>query len=347
MPTRAVPASRNPWELPQALSYNTARLPDSLLLSLHKSQTIAFIVLKNDSLVYEWYAPGYSDSSHTNPFSATKSIVGVLTGIALKEGKIKSLDKPICNYLPEYAKDQRKELTFRHLLMMSSGMNYYDHFLNPFGQLSRLYYGNNMPKLINSLRYEKAPGTEWRYKNADPEILTLALQKAVGKNMSEYASEKLWQPLGASREAWWTVDRKKEGYEKSYCCFYSNAKDLARVGMLFEHSGNWQGQQIVDSAYVKQSLTPVQLPDTKGKTFMGYGYLWWLRNVDNVGDYSMEGMRGQYISVIPNENLIIVRLGVKDWYKSKDRFKSITLYPTIVRSVLGVWGNQHVQATTH
>jgi hypothetical protein len=93
---------------------------------------------------------------------------------------------------------------------------------------------------------------------------------------------------------------------------------------------------------VKEAITPVMIPNAErgGKPQNHYGYLWWLRNVDGVGDFSMEGMRGQYIIVIPKEDIVIVRLGVKEWYKTSERFKQPTLYPTIVRSVLGVWGEK-------
>jgi CubicO group peptidase (beta-lactamase class C family) len=342
LPTRKVKADK-PILLPRAASYNTLTLPDSLAWSLKKTRTIGFMVMKHDSIVYEWYAKKYSDSSHTNPFSATKAVVGVLTGIALRDGKIKSLDESVGDFLPEYAKDEKRNITFRHLLTMSSGVDYYDQYFNPIGPLAHLYYGNNVTKLINSFKAEKQPGTEWRYKNCDPEILTLALQKAVGMNMSEYASEKLWKPMGAEHDALWTIDKKNEtGVEKSYCCLYSNVRDLAKVGLLYKHQGVADGKQLVDSAYVKDAITPVMIPNAErgGKPQNHYGYLWWLRNVDGVGDFSMEGMRGQYIIVIPKEDIVIVRLGVKEWYKTSERFKQPTLYPTIVRSVLGVWGEK-------
>lgn len=341
LPTREIPASTKPYDIPYATTFNTKFLPDSLVNALTTTKTVAFLVMKHDSIVYEWYAKGYSDSSHTNPFSATKAIVGVLTGIALKEGKIKSLDEPVGNYLPSFSQDERNKITFRHLLTMSSGVDYYDQYINPFGKLSKLYYGNDMQKLIGTIHAEKAPGTEWRYKNCDPEILTLALQNAVGKNMSDYAAEKLWQPLGANHNAFWTIDSKEAGNEKSYCCFYTNAKDIAKIGMLYEHQGAVGDQQLVDSFYVKQSVTPVNLPNAeRGGVQNHYGYLWWLRNVDGVGDFSMEGMRGQFVMVVPKEELIVVRLGVKEWDKSGERFKALSLYPTILRSVLGLWGTK-------
>ena len=119
------------------------------------------------------------------------------------------------------------------------------------------------------------------------------------------------------------------------------AQTLAKVGMLYEHSGTFGGAQIVDSSYVKASLTAVNIPNGEsGGVQKRYGYLWWLRNLDGMGDFSMEGMRGQFVIVVPKEELLIVRLGVKEWDKPSERFKSLSLYPTIVRSAVGVWGDK-------
>ncbi|HEY0261502.1 MAG TPA: serine hydrolase, partial [Chitinophagales bacterium] len=293
-------------------------------------------------LVYEWYENGYSDSSYTNPFSATKSVVGILTGVALKEGKIKSLDEPIANYLPEYRDSARSLITFKNLLTMSSGLNYYDNALNPFGSLAHLYYGRNVRKFINTLKVEKMAGSNWRYKNADTEILSIAVANAVGMKLSDYASQKLWQPIGAERDAKWVIDdQKNNAVEKAYCCFYTNAHDLAKVGMLYEHHGNVRGTQIVDSSYVQAAIQPVNIPNAEkgGKPQNHYGYSWWTENVDN--DFHMDGMRGQYVIVLPKDDIIVVRLGKKDWYQTSKRFKPETpnFYGLIVRKVRATFGN--------
>lgn len=338
MPYRTVKAGDTKNIVPRSVTYNQQTLPDSLRQVLQLTKTVAFLVMKHDSLVYEWYAPGYSDSSYTNPFSVTKSIMGVLTGIALKEGKIKSLDEPVADYIPEYCDyTMRENITFRHLLTMSSGMKYYDRALNPFGPLSRLYYGPDSRKFVRTLKPEKPAGTEWRYKNSDTEVLSIALRNAVGVNMSEYASEKLWQPIGAERDGKWVIDDQQDAVEKAFCCLYTNARDLAKIGLLYKHHGRVNGVQIVDSSYVQESITPVILPhgDKAGKIQKNYGYSWWTQNVDN--DFHMDGMRGQYVIVLPKEDIVVVRLGKKDWHKK--RFKGdIALYSAIVHPVRETWG---------
>ena len=335
MPHSNVKAT-NYQPLPESSRYNTFKLPDSLQRSLTQTQTIAFLIFQHDSLIYEWYEKGYSDSSHTNPFSVTKSITSILTGIALREGKIKSLDEPVGNYYEPYKRADLSGLTLKHLLTMSSGLNYHDNYLNPVGHLAHLYYGHDMVKFVTTLKYEKAPGYEWRYKNVDPEILGIALRNAVGMSITDYASEKLWGPIGAAHDAYWLTDHKG-GMEKTYCCFHTDARDIARIALLYEHLGNWHGQQLVDSAYVRASLSPVNLPDgERGDSVITrrYGYLWWLRNTDGLGDYAADGMKGQYIGTLPDKDIIFVRLGKRDWYKNGGRFgKFPFLYQEIVRSL--------------
>lgn len=336
---KIMPYSRVQAGIPQPLlvssRYNTITLPDSLRLILDQTKTIAFLIFQHDSLLYEWYAPHYSDSSHTNPFSATKSILSVLTGIALREGKLKSIEESVGNYYPPYADSSRRGITLHHLLTMSSGLNYYDNFINPNGHVSHLYYGRNILKFVNSMKVEKKPGYEFRYKNVDPEILGIALKNAVGMTLSDYASAHLWKPIGAAHDAYWLTDRKG-GMEKSYCCFHTNARDIARIGILYKHFGNWQGQQLVDSNYVRASLRPINIHDgeTGDSLCKRYGYLWWLRNVDAKGDYAADGLKGQYVGTLPDKDIMFVRLGKRDWYYNGQRFKQFPfLYAKIVRAL--------------
>ncbi|HWB62161.1 MAG TPA: serine hydrolase [Chitinophagales bacterium] len=339
MPVRIVKAGK-PQPLITSPGYMDFHAPDSLMHLLKRTHTVAFLVMRNDSILYEWYARGYSDSSLTNPFSATKSIVSILTGIALKDGKIKSLDEPVCDYYPPYRKKGLDKITFKNLLCMSSGVNFRDSYLNPAGPTSQIYYGDNMRGLIDSFYAERPAGTFFRYKNCDPEILTLALQNAVGMNMSDYASQKLWKPIGADHDAQWIVDKPDSaGVEKSYCCFHTDARDIARIGILYEHKGNWRGYQLVDSAYVDASLTPHRLPTEQGKPTNNYGYFWWIRGGNANKNFSADGLKGQYVGVMPEQHLIFVRLGKRDWLKPGQRFKEPKkLYPILSAEVQAIWG---------
>jgi len=146
--------------------------------------------------------------------------------------------------------------------------------------------------------------------------------------VGEYAQEKLWQPMGMENDALWSLDKPK-GTEKAYCCLNSNARDFARIGKLFLNQGNWNGTQIVDSSYVKASLTPASLldPDENNRTVDFYGFQWWLIPVsNNVSIFYARGILGQYVIVIPEKQLIIVRLGNKRGAKEGEHYEDLFTY---------------------
>jgi CubicO group peptidase (beta-lactamase class C family) len=129
--------------------------------------------------------------------------------------------------------------------------------------------------------------------------------------IAEYASEKLWKPMGAEQAAQWSLDHEN-GDEKAYCCFYSNARDFARFGKLYLNNGNWNGVQLVPDQYVKDSVTPAPLLEESGKPNRCYGYSWWLLPGYKGHDiFYARGILGQYVIVIPDKKIIIVRLGHK------------------------------------
>ncbi len=297
-----------PWVISK--DYNKIKLSDSLNNELTDLKSIAFLVVKNDSLNFEEYWDSYSDTSHSGSFSMAKSIVSILVGVAHDEGKIKSLDDPIEEYDNDFAGRDIGKITFRQLLMMSGGTNWDESYISPFSVTAEAYYGDDLKKLMLGMKLVRTPGTTFSYKSGEAQLLAMVLEKAVGENLSNYASEKLWQPIGAVHPALWSLDHKG-GQEKAYCCFNSNARDFARLGELYLHDGNWNGKQIVDSAYAQQSVLPNKLLDEDGNTVDYYGYLWWLLPYNGHRIFYAQGLLGQYIIVIPDKNLIIVRLGSK------------------------------------
>ena len=298
-----------PQAWPVSQQFNKVAAPDSLNALLEEIKTIAVVVIKNDSVLYEKYWDGYSASSLSNSFSVAKSITSLLVGAAIKEGKIKSVDEPVSNYLPEFKEGLAAKLEIKDLLTMSSGSNWDESYKNPLSVTTEAYYGSDVPKVAKSVKIEKEPGTYHTYKSGDTELLALILEKATGKSLSQYASEKLWQPLGAEHAALWSTDHKN-GTPKAYCCFNTNARDFARIGQLMLDSGKWKGNVIIDSAYYSQSVSPCNIPDEQGQPCNYYGYQWWLAPA-YPGVFYARGILGQYIIVIPSKNIVVVRLGHK------------------------------------
>ena len=293
------------WPLHQ--QYQKKAMPAYLKDTLEKYKSVAFIIIKNDSLYFEKYWDGYSDSSISNSFSMAKSVVGILTGIAVDEGKIKSLDEPVADFIPEFKDGGKEKISIRHLLMMSSGLDWDESYASLFSPTTEAYYGTDLRKLVVNQQVAIPPGHEFIYQSGNTELLALILEKATGKNLSDYASEKLWKPLHAMHTAEWSLD-KENGREKSYCCFYSNARDFARFGSLYLHDGKMFGQQIVSADYVKEAITPSPITD-EGKPNNSYGYQWWIKNQDGHQIFYMRGILGQYVVVIPDQQIIFVRLG--------------------------------------
>jgi CubicO group peptidase (beta-lactamase class C family) len=300
-------SSPQPW--PVSANFNKTNPPDELDKILKRLNTVAVVVIKSDSLFYEKYWGNYSDSSWSNSFSMAKSITSLLVGAAIREGKIRSVDEPVGNYLAEFREGLAANLKIKNLLTMSSGSDWDEAYANPLSITTEAYYGSNIYKTATRVKIVKEPGSLHDYKSGDTELLGLIVEKATGKSLSQYASEKLWQPLGAEHPALWSTD-KKNGIEKAYCCFNSNARDFARIGQLMLDSGRWKGKAVIDLDYYTQSVTPCKIPDDSGSPCTYYGYQWWISPADSHIFYA-RGILGQYIIVIPSKKIVIVRLGHK------------------------------------
>jgi len=307
--SRQVPHGEpQPWAM--SSDYNKRAMPDSLKSTLEHYETVEFLVVKNDSISCEQYWDRYQANSLSNSFSVAKSIIGTLVGFAVDEGKIKSIDEPISNYLDWLATGKSADLTIRQVLTMSADLNWDEQYSSLFSITTKAYYGNSLEKIAHSLKVVGTPGKVFNYQSGCTVLLAMLVEKATGKNVSEYASEKLWKPLGAEFSAKWSLDHY-DGQEKSFCCFYSTARDFARLGQLFLDSGMWKGNQVLSKKWVVESTTPAPLLDEDGRPNESYGYQWWITRYDGHKIFYARGLSGQYIVVIPDQRIVMVRLGRK------------------------------------
>jgi len=293
-----------------ANNYNTPKFPDFIKPVNDSLETIAFMVIVNDSIQFEKYWYGYSSDTMSNSFSMSKSWVGALIGAAIKEGTINRVDQKVCDFLPKFCEGRNIELTIKDLLTMSSGLNWIEDYYNPIGQTAQAYYGSDLKGLIMGLTVIETPGKVFKYHSSCTQILTFVLEAATGKTISEYASEKLWAPMGAKHPALWNTD-VGGGDEKGFCCINSSARDFARLGKLYLHQGNWNGKQLLDSNYVKDATKIADLLDEKGNKNTNYGYQFWLAERNGLFVYYARGLWGQYVICIPEKNMVVVRLGRK------------------------------------
>ncbi|MAW96070.1 MULTISPECIES: serine hydrolase [unclassified Leeuwenhoekiella] len=287
---------------PQAKNYNTYELSDTLQ-SIHKEYgSIAYIVIKNDSIVFEEYYDGFGQTSKSNSFSMAKSYVSAMLGKAIMQGYIKSLDQPVGDFIPEYAEGAAAQMTVGDLASMASGLNWDESYYSPFSVTTRAYFDDNLDPVMRNLGMKTEPGQGFTYLSGNTQLLAMVLEKTTGKKLAEYLSKTFWKPLGSQEDALWQMDSEESGLVKAYCCIASNARDFARLGKLYKDYGKWNGQQLLDSAYVAKSISP---------RFEGepYGYGFWLMDYKNKNVFMMRGHLGQYVMVLPEDDLIVVRLG--------------------------------------
>lgn len=280
---------------------------DSLHAEIERYNPAALIIIKNNELLYEEYWDDYNTNSATNSFSMAKSYISLLIGIAIDEGLINSVNDPISNYLPDY-KDY-PELTIKDLLTMSSGINFDESYNSPFGHMAKAYYGTDIKTLNKDYKPITDPGKEWVYLGGNTIILGFILEEVTKMSISEYFSKKIWKKIGAMNNALWTID-KENGRERSYCCFYSNALDFAKVGQLVLNKGMWDDKRVISESYIEEATTPAYyLKDKSGHPVDYYGYQIWTAYYKNLDIIFFRGILGQYTIIIPEKELVIVRLG--------------------------------------
>ena len=323
----------NPQPWPESFSYNKIKLTGDLENELARNETVAFLVVKNDSIVHEQYSDNFKSNSLVNSFSVSKSIVGVLTGIAIRDGLF-NLDDAVGMYIPEFKTGENSKLKIRHLITMSSGLNWDESYSSLFSMTTEAYYGTDLKKLILCLKVIEEPGKTFRYMSCNTVLLAIIISITSGMSISDYASKYLWNSIGASQSAYWSLDNN-DGLEKSYCCFYSTARDFAKVGKLFLDSGYWNGQEIVPFDFVMESIKPNGCVDGNGNPVDYYGFHWWLMNSGENKIFYARGILGQYIIVIPEERIIIVRLGKLRGEKNNNHYTDMINYTNGVLKIFG------------
>ena len=300
------------------------------------NHTLALLVVQRGVLVYERYFNGHSRQAISASMSVAKSVVSALLGIAQGEGHIGSVDEPITRWLPELlANDARfAQITLRHLLLMRSGIAFSEVYRSPLSDAARFYLTDKLQAELGRLRIDTPPDTAYRYKSGDTQLLAMALQRAVGMPLAQYAQTRLWQPMGAEFDASWSLDSTAHGQVRAFCCLNATAVDFARFGLVFLNGGHYNGRQIVPADWVQDSTAVQQRPgvdaaiqrnvEAPSLGHMAY-YAWqWrraampntapgplpvgqLRPASN--DFYAQGLYGQFIYIAPDSQTVVVRLG--------------------------------------
>ena len=219
--------------IPEKFISNEENIEFDSFLETH--ETVAFLVIKDDTILYEKYFSPYNENSLLISFSIAKSFISALIGIAIDEGFIKNVHQPITDFLPKLKEKNERfsNITIEHLLNMRSGIKFNEEYNTPFALMAKFYYGTNLKKYVYNLKIDKAPDLEYKYQSANTQILSMIIKKATGKKFHKYFEEKLWKPLQTKSIAKWNYDSKKHKNIKAFCCLNATAVDFAKFGRLY------------------------------------------------------------------------------------------------------------------
>jgi CubicO group peptidase (beta-lactamase class C family) len=300
---REIPKSDTPQPWALHADYNSVP-PTKTLKKMHEThKTVAFLIIKNDSIWHEQYFDGFGKDSKTNSFSMIKTIVAASLAKAIEEGHVKSFDQKAKDFLPWLKGAYANEMTVGDLATMSSGLDWKEDYDNLLTITPRTYITRDITRVMKTIPIKNEPGKKFVYQSGSTQLLSLVLTEATGETISDLVRRYFWNPLGAHADANWRLDSANKGIEKSYCCFNSNARDYARFAALFKNGGVWNNTQLISPEYVQKSIKP------QFRNGENYGYGWWLGSHMGKRYFSMRGHNGQYAIVFPEDDVIVVRLG--------------------------------------
>jgi CubicO group peptidase (beta-lactamase class C family) len=323
--TRRVTRAAAPWCFSYSrsdISYSYKGARYSVDDYLSRNPVTGLLIAKDDTILLERYQYGRTDKDRQFSGSMVKSIVGLLIGIAVSEGAIRSIGDTTETYVPGFRGTEYGKTPIRDLLHMSSGVKFGEEDDNE-RDLDRLWIdmvlglGSSNQGTINSITQFNdrlvTPGTRFRYASIEPDVLSIVLRYATGKSLAEYLHEKVWAAIGTEADAVWLLDA--EGFEVAHTFFGAVLRDYARLGRLLAHDGAWEGKQIVPARWMMEATTTREsdaylLPGRGNPRALGYGYLMWLLP-GNRRQFALISGRGQFIVVDPPSKLVMVQTAVE------------------------------------
>jgi CubicO group peptidase (beta-lactamase class C family) len=289
--------------------------------------SFSLLVYHQGAIQFETYWQDLGPDDVTETYSMAKSILGIMTGYALADGAISSLDDTVATYIPEWSDTEKADMTVRQVLQMASGLEHhrfdFRRVQNPYGKAIRLFIGPSMESAILRFGLDAPPGTEFTYNSANSQLMMLILARATGRPYWEYVSEKLWQPLGAKDATLW-LDRP-DGLPKGYSFFQARPRDWLRVGVALLNEGRFNGRQVIESDWIETMRSPSPLNPKYGlHTWIGSPHVperFYNKNTpfgvkqaepflaDDV--FFFDGGGGQRVYVIRSADVVIVRTGLQ------------------------------------
>ncbi|MDX2279454.1 MAG: serine hydrolase [Saprospiraceae bacterium] len=281
---------------------------------LTQTETKAFLIIQNDTLVYERYFDGYSKSSIHCTFSVSKSITSMIAGAALGTYPNVQINDPITTFIPELRKKHPyfQKLTLKDLLEMKSGLSYstFQNWTDVFCDNNMIYYTKDQKKYIASSNFKYQPGEKRQYKSYDPILVAWVLENITHKKISDFFSEAIWKKIGTEYDAYWSVD-ERSGLIKASSSFHCTAIDLAKIGLLYLKGGKYQETEIIPASWIEYTVGVEMFRGKKPVIDTWWrpsqNFFWWFSTLEPIGDYYADGYKGQFLYINPNLKTIIVK----------------------------------------
>lgn len=330
-PAEDVAGARRPVDFPRRerpleVTYRYGGERRTLAEYHDRADTTGLLVVKDGKVLHERYFDGADAASRFTSWSVAKSFVSTLVGMALADGRIRSLDDPIDRYVPRLAEADSAYagVPIRHVLQMSSGVEF-DEGYDDLRSDIRLFFlqvyvlGRDADDLTAGYDRHGPSGEEFHYASVDTQALAMLVSDVYDRPFVDVFRDELWQPLGA-RSAFWNVDAiGGERRPIAFCCLNARLRDYAKLGQLYLQDGRWRGRRLLPAAWVRQATTPGaphlepgRLPDPHSTR--GYGLQWWVPK-DYDREYYAAGVWGQYIYVSERDGLVIARAGADPDYR--------------------------------
>jgi CubicO group peptidase (beta-lactamase class C family) len=296
------------------------------------------MIAKDDTILFEHYQYARTDRHRFLSQSMAKTITSMLIGVAVAEGSIKSIDDTAAIYVPQLAGTEYGKTALRDLLHMASGIAFSENY-DGKDDLSRLVADlASRKRAVDSVmqfnRRDVPPGTRFHYASVETLVLGIVLRSAVGKPITDYLREKIWQPIGAEANASWAFDGG--GQEIAYCCFNAVLRDYARLGRLLAYDGMWNGRQLIPRQWILDATTvrpgDNYLAPGVATAYDGYGYQVWIQSgAERI--FVLKGLRGQMVLVAPASKLVMVHTAVRQKANDPANAETRALWDAVVREL--------------
>ncbi len=332
LPTSKMSPSSAPYDWPAT---DPIELPEWYVLNgerrsvhdfLTQTDTAALLILHDGAIAHEWYGLTGGPNVPWISMSVAKSVISALVGIAVEDGHISSIDRPIGDYIRVTPGSAYDGVSIKDVLQMSSGARWNEDYNDAESDIFRLAAamseGGTLEEFVATMVRDNEPGNICRYNSGDTQALGALVVSATGRSTTDYMQEKLVEPLGISSPAYWLVD--STGMEVAFAGLVMTARDYAKFGELYRNGGRWRGQQVVPASWVEASLTADAAHLQPGRPIigshpldLGYGYQWWLPAGDS-GKFSAIGVYNQFVYVDPIKKTVIVKLSANRRYGTSD-----------------------------